>query len=524
MPSIKLENYEIIRLGGHDRRYSVEKLLGDVDPPTAYLLKDWDHNRDVVVKFLGGASDGMDSAALFVLLQAARSLACLSWHANLLTVQDTGVYLREEPQAGRIRMAPYILAEWAESGPISRDNCATVAKWRRALRDTARGLEFLHACNRAHGNITSSNILICKGGETKLSDAGLRAALMQLGVATEPPSGAAAAPQTAHGAAPTFATDIYQLWKVFSGLASGRGWNIPGTDEILARMTDPTPGKRPTAQDLVKALDSADVCSLGSLDTATHPPRATDAECLEGIRATILANIQSVTTEIANDVAPLRDENGSWYITVLMRPAEMRNALDYFIPVYFAHYRHGERIAHSDWDNTTQLRGSSLPIGRCCAGIPVELSAGHQIIPRLEKPYIQWNARPEKKGGGAKWVILSNLRDGRKREFLKGRYARDSDVGWKLRDKNGQESQMEETDTEIVVPIYGSCSHHLEKDGGAADKILGVVNVEYVEGLSPERREEIAAKLVEKAARFPFSVYTRNVLYYATRQFQEEKR
>ena len=533
---MKLNTYEVIRLGGHDRLYSVEALLtGGSTARAVYQLRDWDHDTHVVVKFLDDGSaralNGPD-CSVFSLLNAARKIARLPLHPNVLATRDTGVYLRVDSVARSVRTAPYILMEWAENGAFDPARCNFLG-WLRALHAAASGLLFLHQHQCAHGNIKWTNILVTKGGEVKLSDFGLGEAMMKLEGPLPSPSIQALEHPDTPNALPNPKTDIYQLGKLFQDAATGKGWDLSKVNDILTEMTRPNADQRPSAQEVVERLRAA----LHAIDNPKISSEVTDRACLDGIRDAVVRRIEDCVTDyIAGGSQPVApsppQEKPTWYATVLLRPAHgsiyssrsnsrPRNC---FLPVYFAQYEYERRVAHSDWRNTPDLRKKPLEIDRCCSGLPIRIASQGQdgVIPDSDMKYFEL-AYDSGNDHRLSYIVVRNLRAARQSNtLLKRIYAGDSTVGWKLHDQKGTPVPMtREIETEIIVPIYSPSHQDKAAAGGTADWILGVINVEYTEEFREERCHEIAKTLAGHAQKFPFSSYTSDVLYHVTRQFWE---
>ncbi|KAF8445021.1 kinase-like domain-containing protein [Boletus edulis BED1] len=52
------------------------------------------------------------------------------------------------------------------------------------LNDAASGLQYLHSCSVVHGDLSGSNVLVCKDGRAYISDFGLSTLLTELGGTT----------------------------------------------------------------------------------------------------------------------------------------------------------------------------------------------------------------------------------------------------------------------------------------------------------------------------------------------------
>lgn len=61
-------------------------------------------------------------------------------------------------------MAGGSVMDLLKSGPFNEDHLAIV------LRETLKGLEFLHAGNRMHRDVKAANILLSAEGNVKLAD------------------------------------------------------------------------------------------------------------------------------------------------------------------------------------------------------------------------------------------------------------------------------------------------------------------------------------------------------------------
>ncbi|MBL8914548.1 MAG: AAA family ATPase, partial [Archangium sp.] len=179
---------------------------------------------------------------------------------------------------------------------------------RPVFAQIALGLSFLHASGRIHRDLKPSNVRVTPAGHAVVLDFGL--AIDGAPDASEGMVGAAAwiSPEQASGAAATPASDLYALGVMLhEALAGKRPFEgpalevlsakrardavveLPGVDEALrslcARMLSREPAARPTAPEVVAALDTTLVPLLAQRPEAPLLGRETLLAALEGAAA-----------------------------------------------------------------------------------------------------------------------------------------------------------------------------------------------------------------------------------------------
>ncbi|MEM3962778.1 serine/threonine-protein kinase, partial [Pyrobaculum sp.] len=184
--------------------------------------------------------------------------------------KDIGQYMRNPP---------YILLEYMDGGTLrdllrakKRLPAGYVAE---LFRQLAQGLYDIHRRNIIHLDIKPENILFTKDRKVaKIGDMGIAKVAIGGRVQSSFMSPAYAAPEVKKGEA-SFSSDIYSLGCVIYEALTGINPNVfvengyaipppsayaadvpPWMDEIILKMLDLDPAKRPTVADLVSFIAS----------------------------------------------------------------------------------------------------------------------------------------------------------------------------------------------------------------------------------------------------------------------------
>ncbi|HTO01394.1 MAG TPA: serine/threonine-protein kinase [Microthrixaceae bacterium] len=293
-----------IRSSGLPTRVRLVERVGMGTFGEVWLARDTRDGIDVAVKFLVNDRQSDVDSGRFE--REVRSLARVADVPGIVSIRDLGV----APDG-----TPWLITEFLPGGtlrfrldleapaPFSAEAIALIGQ---LLPPLASSLAGAHAVGVAHGDISPTNILFDAHGQPWLSDFGM-AALRKSGLASDGVGGltpAYAAPERLRGAIPDARSDVYSLaatlWHALSGdpklsgapkfrgsIVGGEqgvasnpaaeihagvepsGDGTPSVDirmannlvannlvvDVLAGALDPAPGRRPSAAEIVEALN-----------------------------------------------------------------------------------------------------------------------------------------------------------------------------------------------------------------------------------------------------------------------------
>jgi len=251
-------------------RYSIGGILGAGAAAVVHAGRDLRTNARVAVKLY--RPDGVA-----VKLQQQREMEALArlHHPGLVTLHDSGT---EPGPDGRTYVVTDLvdgptLATRMQRGPLS------VREIRKLAGALASALAHVHEGGFVHRDVKPANILLDHGSEPRLADFGIARALDgTVATATGAVAGTAAylAPEQVRGEPVGPAADVYALGLVLIEARTGRR-EYPGAmvesatarlyrrpvvpprlprdlAALLYAMTDPDPAARPSAADVVAAL------------------------------------------------------------------------------------------------------------------------------------------------------------------------------------------------------------------------------------------------------------------------------
>jgi serine/threonine protein kinase len=276
-----------------DDRYQLDELIGAGAAGRVYRARDLRLGRDVAVKRLRPDALGGDEArARFE--REALALARVS-DPHVLPVFDVSADADDA----------YLVTAFCADGTLADrigTRVLTCPEVRELVRDVAAGLVAMHGAGIIHRDIKPHNILRLDGrwviGDLGIARVEGDTALTQTGAVIGTPD--YWAPETARGAAPTRAVDVYGLgcvvFEVLAGRPPFRGASPletgllhataatpalpdavrdqdPALAALVTRMLDKDPGDRPMPNELADALPAPS----GSSDTLVYPEPATVA-------------------------------------------------------------------------------------------------------------------------------------------------------------------------------------------------------------------------------------------------------
>jgi hypothetical protein len=231
-------------LGGG--RYRLDQLIGSGGMATVWQATDRRLGRTVAVKLISEAlADDPTYAERFA--REARTAAGLS-HANLVQVFDYG--------AGDRR--PYLVMEYIDGGTLAQrlERGPVVGEEARAVAgDLLAALGCIHSAGILHRDIKPANVLLSSDGRARITDFGIAhpedsTRLTQTGhlVGTL----RYLAPEVIDGQPPSRKSDLYALGVLLRDLTGGR--TDETTDELVVRLTDQIPARRPATAEQARKL------------------------------------------------------------------------------------------------------------------------------------------------------------------------------------------------------------------------------------------------------------------------------
>src|SRR5262249_24976993 len=144
--------------------YDVERQLGVGGMGVAYLARDLQHDRPVVLKMMRTGRDATAIELARFYLEAA-SIASLA-HPNIVGIYDVGIH----------DGSPFLVLEFATAGTL-KDSLGRRPQPPRPSVELARtiadALQHTHQRGMIHRDLKPSNILLMQDGIVKVTDFGL---------------------------------------------------------------------------------------------------------------------------------------------------------------------------------------------------------------------------------------------------------------------------------------------------------------------------------------------------------------
>lgn len=295
--------------GTHVGRYRIVARLGGGGMGEVHRARDLTLDRDVALKAVS-ADSARDESGVRRFLREAQAASALN-HPNIVSVFDVG-----ECEAG-----PFLVMELVEGRTLRELIRAAhgVDTLKQVASQTARAIAAAHAAGILHRDIKPDNVMVRPDGYVKVLDFGLARSMAPFDVAapTTSASGAAAAvtghgevvgtvaymsPEQARNEGAAAPSDVFALGVVFYELLTGHhpfesgaavtivarmlsdepaapstyAADIPAAlDDLIARMLDKEPHRRPTAADVDVCLEeifggAARSARSGAPATARH--------------------------------------------------------------------------------------------------------------------------------------------------------------------------------------------------------------------------------------------------------------
>jgi eukaryotic-like serine/threonine-protein kinase len=252
-------------------RYRLERILGTGGMATVWLARDERLRRAVAAKIISDTL-AADPNYLRRFRREARLAAGLS-HPNLVMLYDFG---GEDER-------PFLAMEYVEGGNLAdRLSAGTACALgpTRLARELLEALHHIHSAGIIHRDVKPANVLIAPDGTTKLTDFGIaqpegatRLTSTGLVVGTR----SYIAPEVWRGEPATPRSDLYSC-----GIVVREAIGDPPTPELadlITRLCDPDPGRRPESASRALALLRDPTASAGPearTATAATEPLAPD--------------------------------------------------------------------------------------------------------------------------------------------------------------------------------------------------------------------------------------------------------
>ena len=248
-------------LGG---RYRLKRLVGTGGMASVWLARDERLRRPVAVKVI---SDTLAADANYLrrFRREARLAAGLS-HPNLVMLYDFG------GEGDR----PFLAMEYVQGGTLADRISAGTARAlgpSRLARELLAALDHIHRAGIVHRDVKPANVLIATDGTAKLTDFGIaqpedatRLTSTGLVVGTR----SYIAPEVGRGEPATRRSDLYSCAIVLREAIGDPP--PPELADLVARLGDPDPGRRPESASRALALLAGPSAAAGpEASTATAP-------------------------------------------------------------------------------------------------------------------------------------------------------------------------------------------------------------------------------------------------------------
>ena len=297
-------------LGG---RYLLGRLLGRGGMADVFQASDEVLHREVAVKVLRETAEDSSAQARFT--AEGRTLAKLS-HRSLVTVLDAGI--EDE--------VPFLVLHLVEGPTLSELLKSERMPMDRVMRigaEVADALSHVHQHGIVHRDVKPGNVLLTTDGNALLADFGIarlvedttRHTQTGLTIGTV----AYLSPEQVRGEGVTTASDVYSLGLVLLEALTGRPvYEGPATEaalarlhsnptipddlppacrDILTRMTDMDPGRRPEAAQVASALRGHEVpARQGSTRVMPAVPAPATEPVTVADRAPVIDVVQTTTS------------------------------------------------------------------------------------------------------------------------------------------------------------------------------------------------------------------------------------
>ncbi|MBW2731621.1 MAG: protein kinase [Deltaproteobacteria bacterium] len=269
-----------VAIGDRIDHYQILKLLGRGGMGEVYLAQDHDLGRQVALKMLTTHAVADDNVLARFFFEA-RTLARLT-HPNIVTIYAVG-----EHQGRAFLVLQYVagqsLRRYLSGGPRSQQEVLKIAT------GVARALCAAHDAQILHRDLKPENVMVGNDGEVRVLDFGLARSTASHGAEADPflsvdgvrGTPMYMAPEQWRGVAEASA-DIWAFGLMLRELITGRVPDAehlsrkmlagpPELRELTQRCTETDPARRPTARELLLALELMQAPSAGAQRSSRAP-------------------------------------------------------------------------------------------------------------------------------------------------------------------------------------------------------------------------------------------------------------
>ncbi len=548
-----------------DERYQLLEEIGNGGMAMIWRAQDIRQDLEVAIKFMkSDSTQNYDKLKEYFdrEVQLNKQIRQFSGFVPLL---DSGIFTVESQNYPYFVMV-YVPSDLSKSENITRlqqnfDHCLIIAI------EICEAIKVLHDRRIAHRDIKPSNILLDIFGKPKLADFGISkkfetaSPYLQSGGRGTP---GFQAPETSKSKEfDVFLADIFSLGVTFYVTLTGampygqEGTNLGSAlnairskkhripievSELICRMIAIDPANRPkNIQEVLAVLNNVRI----RFDIENQKnSEALQIGILRRIRQLISDKADRIFSILGSNkiLKPNFDESPHWYVDLLLRRTNQAGKLEpQLFPIKCVHFERGNLLHVSDWLEDDYYFSEAIDLDHTCCGIPIRMLEGDAaVIDQIKLLEASHDVIYSKSTEGLiEYLVIRNvnkLRFGEPTEggnIVRNRYATDFSnddwpigIGRTLRSSDGTIHRRErDVHVEVIIPLYdGLKLNSLSEDshGFSAsddDLIVGLLNLEWVAPLKPDRLDRICknlSKWFQKENAFPISIFLAEIMQLAT--------